>query len=62
MLGVITSEQRTTGNRVGGNQRTEGLVRPSRARRKAPPALEGSGEDGQTHELAPPDSSHPNRA
>lgn len=45
ILAEITSEQRTTGSRVGSNQRRRRLVRP-RARRKAPQAMEVSGEDG----------------
>jgi hypothetical protein len=49
ILGVITSEQRTTGSRVRSNQRTRRPVRP-RTRRKAAPAMEVSGEDGQSHE------------
>jgi hypothetical protein len=61
ILGVITSEQRTTGNPVASNQRAGRPARRRRARRKAPPALEGLEEDGQTHDPASPDASHPNR-
>lgn len=55
ILGVITSEQRTTGNRVGSDQRRGRPVRP-RTRRKAPPAMEVSDDDGQSH-----DESHDER-
>jgi len=70
MLGVITSEQRTTGSRVGRNPPTRRpprrpprrpARRPPGTRREAPTALEALAEDGQTQQPPLSDASHQHR-